>query len=74
VRRAGEAHGFLTDRGGTVAPVMGETLRRTLEVLGIAEEDPADDDVLAALERRVDEQADEIAALRAELDALRARP
>jgi hypothetical protein len=57
---------------------MGETLRRTLEYLGIAEDEEAivTDDPRAmfeALERRVAAQAEQIAALRAEVEELRAR-
>ncbi len=57
---------------------MGETLRRTLEALGIAEEEEriVDDDprtMFEALERRVAAQAEQIAALRAEVEELRAR-
>ena len=57
---------------------MGETLRRTLEYLGIAEEEeeiPTDDPraIFEALERRVAAQAEQIAALRAEIAELRAR-
>jgi hypothetical protein len=56
---------------------MGETLRRTLEALGIAEEEEILDDdpraLLEALERRVAAQAEQIAALRAEVEELRAR-
>lgn len=56
---------------------MGETLRRTLEYLGIAEDEEivADDPqaMFAALERRVAAQAEQIAALRAEVEELRER-
>ena len=56
---------------------MGETLRRTLEALGIAEEEEILDDdpraLFEALERRVAAQAEQIAALRAEVEELRAR-
>jgi len=56
---------------------MGETLRRTLEALGIAEEEEIVDDdpraMFEALERRVAAQAEQIAALRAEIEELRAR-
>jgi hypothetical protein len=61
---------------------MGETLHRTLVAIGLAQDEEhepleATDDMLAlveSLERQVTQNTEEIEALRAELDELRARP
>jgi hypothetical protein len=53
---------------------MGETVHRTLVLLGLAQEDedePVEETQLEALERQVAENTAEIEALRTELERLR---
>jgi hypothetical protein len=52
---------------------MGETVHRTLVLLGLAEDEPVEETQLEALERQVAEHAAEIEALRRELEQLRRR-